>query len=177
MHSCIGCSCGTWDVFPNDLFALPWSSLAGDCFSSNVVSLGKFKGQLKAKEQIKESVESESFSTFDCIVHSPLGIIYWLSCGTFHSGISLPLSNMRHIFGHTFFQSLHEVSAYIVQGGRSCAKAQRALARVAEVAREHGWHPPKSLDWDENFKPEHTLFCRKLRFVAIYALFFGDLWA
>ena len=44
--------------------------------------------------------------------------------------------------------------------------------RVAEVAREHGWHPPKSLDSDENFKPEHTLFCRKLRFVAIYALFF-----
>ena len=28
--------------------------------------------------------------------------------------------------------------------------------RVAEVAREHGLHPPKSLDWDENFKPEHT---------------------
>ena len=44
-------------------------------------------------------------------------------------------------------------------------------SRVAEVAREHGWHPPKSLDSDENFKPEHTLFCRKLRFVAIYALF------
>ena len=48
--------------------------------------------------------------------------------------------------------------------------------RVAEVAREHGWHPPKSLDSDENFKPEHTLFCRELRFVAIYTLF-GDLWA
>ena len=48
--------------------------------------------------------------------------------------------------------------------------------RVAEVAREHGWHLPKSLDSDENFKPEHTLFCRELRFVAIYALF-GDLWA
>ena len=41
---------------------------------------------------------------------------------------------------------------------------------MAEVAREHGWHPPKSLDSDENFKPEHTLFCRELRFVAIYAL-------
>ena len=51
-----------------------------------------------------------------------------------------------------------------------------ATIRVAEVAREHGWHPPKSLDSDENFKPEHTLFCRELRFVAIYALF-GDLWA
>ena len=48
---------------------------------------------------------------------------------------------------------------------------------MAEAAREHGWHPPKSLDSDENFKPEHTLFCRELRFVAIYALFFGDLWA
>ena len=49
--------------------------------------------------------------------------------------------------------------------------------RVAEVAREHGWHPPKSLDSDKNFMPEHMLFCRELRFVAIYALFFGDLWA
>ena len=38
-----------------------------------------------------------------------------------------------------------------------------------------GTKTPKSLDPDENFKPEHTLFCRKLRFVAIYALF-GDLW-
>ena len=47
---------------------------------------------------------------------------------------------------------------------------------MAEVAREHGWHPLKNLDSDENFKPKHTLFCRELRFVAIYALF-GDLWA
>ena len=45
------------------------------------------------------------------------------------------------------------------------------VCRVAEVAREHGWHPPKSLDSDENFKPKHTLFCGELRFVAIYALF------
>ena len=29
--------------------------------------------------------------------------------------------------------------------------AIRARSRVAEVAREHGWHPPKSLDSDENF--------------------------
>ena len=35
--------------------------------------------------------------------------------------------------------------------------------RVAEVAREHGWHPPKSLDLDENFKAEHTLFCKICR--------------
>ena len=43
--------------------------------------------------------------------------------------------------------------------------------RVAEVVRGHGGPPPKSLDLDENFKPEHTLFCRELRFAAIYALF------
>merc|ERR1711952_25682 len=49
--------------------------------------------------------------------------------------------------------------------------ARVCQSRVAEVAREHGWHPPKSLDWDENFKPEHTLICREL------STFFGDLWA
>ena len=42
--------------------------------------------------------------------------------------------------------------------------------------RGHGGPPPKSLVLDENFKPEDTLFCRKLRFAAIYALF-GDLWS
>ena len=46
--------------------------------------------------------------------------------------------------------------------------------RVAEVVQGHGVPPPKSLDSGENFKPEHTLFCRELRFVAIYALF-GDI--
>ena len=50
------------------------------------------------------------------------------------------------------------------------------LDRVAEVVRGHGGPPPKSLKSDENFKPEHTLFCPKLTFVAIYALF-GDLLA
>ena len=54
--------------------------------------------------------------------------------------------------------------------------AKVCQSRVAEVTGEDGWHLPKSLDSDENFKPQHTLFCRKLRFVAIYALF-GDLWA
>ena len=48
--------------------------------------------------------------------------------------------------------------------------------RVAEVVRGHRGPPPKSLDSKGNFKPEHTLICRELRFVAIYALF-GDLWA
>ena len=51
------------------------------------------------------------------------------------------------------------------------------LCRVAEVARTRERRSPKSLDSDKNFKPEHTLFCSELRFVAIYALFFGDLWA
>ena len=49
-----------------------------------------------------------------------------------------------------------------MQGGRSCTEAQGA--------------PLKSLDLDKNFEPERMLFCRELRFVAIYALF-GDLWA
>jgi len=35
--------------------------------------------------------------------------------------------------------------------------------RVAEVVRGHKGPPLKSLDTDENFKPEHPLFCRKLR--------------
>ena len=67
---------------------------------------------------------------------------------------------------------------YRVPGGQGVGlqSTQGSRGRVAEVAREHGCHPPKSLDSDENFKPEHTLFCRELRFVAIYALF-GDLWA
>ena len=37
--------------------------------------------------------------------------------------------------------------------------------------------PAKKFGQGKNFKPEHTLFCHELRFVAIYALFFGDLWA
>ena len=52
--------------------------------------------------------------------------------------------------------------------------------RVAEVVRGQRGPPTKkfglgrkSLDLDENFKPEHTLFCHELRFAAIYALF-GD---
>ena len=39
------------------------------------------------------------------------------------------------------------------------------VGRVAEVVWGHRGPPLKSLDSDENFKPEHTLFCRKLRFV------------
>ena len=47
---------------------------------------------------------------------------------------------------------------------------------MADVVERHEGPSPKSLDSDENLKPEHTLFCRELKFVAIYALF-GDLWA
>ena len=47
---------------------------------------------------------------------------------------------------------------------------------MAKVARGHRGPPQKSLDSDENFKPENTLFCNELRFVAIYALC-GYLWA
>ena len=68
----------------------------------------------------------------------------------------------------------------ILPGMRICIKIQSVFlycqSRVAEVVRGHGGPPPKSLVLDENFKLQHTLFCRKLRFVAIYALFFGDLW-
>ena len=51
--------------------------------------------------------------------------------------------------------------------------------RVIFVCAQHYYHKTSvrlCLDSDGNFKPEHTLFCRVLRFVAIYALF-GDLWA
>ena len=41
--------------------------------------------------------------------------------------------------------------------------------------RGHGGPPPKSLDSDENFKPEHTLFCRELGFVAITHFFWRSL--
>ena len=45
---------------------------------------------------------------------------------------------------------------------------QYMMDLVAEVVREHGGPPPKSLDSDQNFKPEHTLYCCELRFVAIF---------
>ena len=47
-------------------------------------------------------------------------------------------------------------------GGRSCEGARGA--------------PAEKFGLGQKFKPEHTLFCRKLRLVGIYALF-GDLWA
>ena len=70
---------------------------------------------------------------------------------------------------------LHNFLCHICMSHESESPIITAVIRVAEVAREHGWHPPKSLDSDKNFKPEHTLFCRELRFVAIYALFWRSL--
>ena len=52
----------------------------------------------------------------------------------------------------------------------------QALTRVAEVVRRHGGAPTEKFGLGQKFKPELTLFCRELRFVAIYALF-GDIWA
>ena len=48
----------------------------------------------------------------------------------------------------------------------------QALTRVAEVVRRHGGAPTEKFGLGQKFKPELTLFCRELRFVAIYALFF-----
>ena len=37
-------------------------------------------------------------------------------------------------------------------------KMDRVKNRVAKVAREHNWHPPKSLDSDKIFRP-NILYC------------------
>ena len=52
--------------------------------------------------------------------------------------------------------------------------------RVAEVAREHGWHPLKSLDSDENFGPEHTLsktvfLGQEVHYYMVYIAYFTEL--
>ena len=85
----------------------------------------------------------------------------------------------------TFFVSLRSVKARVYPGIPSTLVVtsvlvlsqhmlfQKAVSqkyvgvRVAEVVRGHGGPPPKSLVSDENFKPEHTLFCCELRFVEI----------
>ena len=53
-------------------------------------------------------------------------------------------------------------------------KGDYELSRVAKVVRRHEGPSPKSLDSDENFKPNIRYFVTILRFVAIHALF-GDL--
>ena len=72
----------------------------------------------------------------------------------------------KKIFSATYylFSEILDIYAPFTQGGRSYAGPQGPCDRGP---------PPKSLDSDENFKPEHTLFCGELRFVAIYSLF-GD---
>ena len=57
-------------------------------------------------------------------------------------------------------QSAHNMPK--IQGGRSCVGARGA--------------PAKKFGLGKNFKPQHMLFCHKLRFVAIFALF-GVIWA
>ena len=83
--------------------------------------------------------------------------------------LHLDYANLNYYFFRLYAFGL---SPLALQWGQTIA----VWNRVAEVARGHRGPPPKSLDSDENFKSQHTLFCRKLRFVAIYALF-GDLWA
>ena len=76
------------------------------------------------------------------------------------------------LWAHTYFHSCKK-KVYCFNKMASCLSSLvliHTLSRVAEVAREHGWHPSKSLDSDKNFKPEHTLFCRELRFVATHIL-------
>ena len=58
---------------------------------------------------------------------------------------------------------------------------------VAEVGRWHGGPTPKSLDSDENFKPEHTLFfsqkqcpfgpntVKEVHYYMVYSAYFTEL--
>ena len=86
---------------------------------------------------------------------------------------------------HPFFLKVHEILRlwWIAEVRGVAHLPMKNLSRKNSIrpgwqklCRGTGGAPPKSLDSDENFKPEHTLFCRELRFVAIYVLY-GDLWA
>ena len=103
-------------------------------------------------------------------------LLPWAAAAPAPSPSSLPKINRfkQHLF--------HSFKYIYLQIQKQIRKEKEILiihllhSRVAEVVREHGWHPPKSLDSDENFKPEHTLMsqikiCRDLR------TFFGDYWA
>ena len=86
------------------------------------------------------------------------------------------------LYTHKFTRSL-SLPEYLVRQAKNAkslltSKINNSMFtnRVCRSCTGAGGHPPKSLDSGENFKPEHTLFCRGLKFVAIYALF-GDLWA
>ena len=86
---------------------------------------------------------------------------------------------MSHVQGHSGGDLASSLRYLKILSLRSTFPPLRSLLwtssliyRVAEVERGYGGSPPKSLDLDENFKPE---FCRELRFVTINALF-GDLW-
>ena len=105
-----------------------------------------------------------------------------ISCRDFPQKATTPAKDEKHlsnlvVASENFVIGQIKLSSYFRKMRISLnIEAAPAVCRVAEVAWGHGRHPPKSLDLDKKFKPEHTLFCRELRFVAIYALF-GDLWA
>ena len=69
----------------------------------------------------------------------------------FEAFLSIQLETVEDIYREFYNQVFND--------GSNC--------RVAEVVRGHRGTPPKRLDSDENFKPEHTLLCHELRFVAI----------
>ena len=94
-------------------------------------------------------------------IYPHIGVLSRKSMKTLQAAVESQKNKMTAIsFIETHFNRKgHELYLPLNQGGRSCARAQGA----------------KSLDSDENFRPVDTLFCRKLRFVAIHALF-GDLW-
>ena len=144
-----------------------WRTLAGKSRKSHaVLSLREPAGYCPRSAGTDEDRASRLRPTWS-------GHLTCLPCGCSSSS-----HHYRHIVDVVIVIFITIISLlFVVITSRAESTRLGHQPRVAEVAREHGWHPPKSFDSDENFKPEHTLFCRKLRFVAIYALFFGDLWA
>ena len=83
-------------------------------------------------------------------------VIYWPS---WHMGSNF-CANLFEVINHQIFNKSCESQRTffaIAQGGRSCTGA-----RVA---------PAEKFGLRQKFKPKHALFCRELRYVAIYALF------
>ena len=59
-----------------------------------------------------------------------------------------------YVYLRSLFNTLHvSKKPNIGQTARDVSSSNSILIepRVAEVAREHGWHPPKSLDSNKNF--------------------------
>ena len=68
--------------------------------------------------------------------------------------------------GHGLFDNIHAVFKLLQGGSSQTARLLRMImemmstVRVAEVPQSREGPSPKSLDSDENLKPEHTLFYR-----------------